>query len=91
MGLMIIGGGNTGGFASTLRADTELALAHWVLKSYARRTGTAGRGTATSQEPYPLAAIPPPAPRDRGGPRSRPMGEERSMQSHRQAGGGDSS
>jgi hypothetical protein len=90
MGLMITGGGNTGGFASTLRADAELALAHWVLKSYARRAGTAGRGTATSQDPYPLAAISPPAPRERG-PRSRPMGEERSMRSHCQAGGGDSS
>jgi hypothetical protein len=47
-------GSDSGGFSSALRADAQLAWAHWILKSYASRAETADRGTVTSQEPSPL-------------------------------------
>jgi hypothetical protein len=81
---MIHGGGDVRGFAAAQRADFELALAHWVLKSYASPAGSAARPTA-DLEAASLAASPPRAPRAQRGPRA---GGDRRVSPR--TGGGDS-
>lgn len=48
-------GGEAGGLATALRADLELARAHWVLKSYTRPSEASGPPKAVGEELEPPA------------------------------------